>query len=502
MNLVVNQENQFEHLKHSKGYPMERRVKIVATLGPAVSEPDRLRELIESGADVLRVNAAHGSPEDRATLIANVREASRVVGKPVPILFDLRGLKIRTGPLPEGVKGVPFARGSDVRLDVGPVETTPERIGINFGNLLEVISEGSTVLIADGLIELLVKSVEPDHAVASVSRGGQLLGKQGVTLPSAPIKGGALTEGDKEDVKFAVEHGVDFLGLSFLNDAGDLHLAREIARQHGENVPGLVAKIERPEALANLQEIVDAADGVMVARGDLGVQLPPERVPRAQKDIIGMANRCGLPVITATQMLESMITQPVATRAETSDVANAVWDGTDAVMLSAETAVGRYPIEAVRTMDRIIREVEKEGPIRSVAAQAIGEPKENTEFQFSDAIARAAFALSDQTPFKHVVVFTKTGNAARRIAKYRPSPPIIAVADNEGVARRLRLVWGVETVVLPVEEDPDETFRKAGRLIIDQKLADEGEYALIVGSLPMSQEAGRTNLVHFRTLGS
>lgn len=481
---------------------MKRRVKIVATLGPAVSEPAMLRELMEAGADVVRINAAHGSPEDRAKLIANVREASLAVGKPVPILFDLRGLKIRTGPLPESNKGVAIARGSEVRLEAGPVETTQERIGINFDKLLEVIAPGSRVLIADGLIELLVKSVEADHATASVSRGGQLLGKQGVTLPSAPIRGGALTESDKEDVKFAVEHGVDFIGLSFLNDASDLHLARDVARQHGAVIPGLVAKIERPEALANLQEIVDAADGVMVARGDLGVQLPPERVPRAQKEIIGVANRMGLPVITATQMLESMITQPVATRAETSDVANAVWDGTDAVMLSAETAVGKYPIEAVQTMDRIIREVEKEGPIRSAAAQSMAEPKDNAEFQFSDAIARAAFALSDQTPFKHLVVFTKTGTAARRIAKYRPLPPIIAVADNEVVARRLRLVWGVETVVLPVEEDPDETFRKAGRLIIDQDLAEEGEYALIVGSLPMTQEAGRTNLVHFRMLGT
>jgi pyruvate kinase len=484
------------------GNPMERRVKIVATLGPAVSDPQRLRELIEAGADVVRINAAHGSAEDRATLIGNVRDVAESLGKRVPILFDLRGLKIRSGPLPEGGHDVFIDRGAKVMLVPEPAELTPQRIGINYAKLLEVIAEGSRVLISDGLIELLVDSVETDHAIASVIRGGQLLGKQGVTLPGAPIKGGALTDGDREDVGFAVKHGVDYLGLSFINDASDLHLTREVARQHGDVIPGLVAKIERPEALANLREIADAADGVMVARGDLGVQLPPERVPRAQKEIIEIANQIGLPVITATQMLESMISQPVATRAETSDVANAVWDGTDAVMLSAETAVGRYPIEAVRTMDRIIREVEREGPVRSPAAQRVASMRDDTEAKFSDAIARAAFALSDQTPVQHLVVFTKTGAAVRRIAKYRPFPPIIAVADNELVARRLKLVWGVESVVVPVEEDPDRVFRKAGRVIIDAGLAEDGEFALIVGSLPMTQEAGHTNLVHYRKLGS
>ena len=481
---------------------MERRVKVVATLGPAVNDVARLRQLMEAGADVLRVNAAHGSPEERAELIANVREAADAVGKRVPILFDLRGLKIRTGPVPDGETGVSVARGSQVRLEAGPVESNSNRIGINYDKLLDVISEGSRVLISDGLIELHVVSVASDHAMAMVARGGQLRGKQGVTLPGAPIKGGALTEADKEDVAFAVKHGVDFLGLSFLNDASDLRLAREVARQHGDKVPGLVAKIERPEALANLDEIIEETDGVMVARGDLGVQLPPERVPRAQKQIIEAANRKGVPVITATQMLESMITQPVATRAETSDVANAVWDGTDAVMLSAETAVGQYPFEAVRTMDRIIREVEREGPVRSRAAHEKAFVHDDAESRFADAIARAAFALSDETPVEHIVVFTKTGAAARSIAKYRPFPPIIAVADSEEVARRLQLVWGVQSVIVQVNEDPDKTFRETGQTIIEQGLGKDGEFALIVGSLPMFHEAGRTNLVHFRRLGS
>jgi pyruvate kinase len=482
---------------------MERRVKIVSTLGPSVSTPDGLRQLLQAGVDVVRINAAHGSNETRAELIRNVREAAGAIGKRVPILFDLQGLKIRTGPLPEGSAPLPIARGTAVRLVPTPDPTSEDQIGINLPTLLHVISAGSRVLISDGLIELHIVEVNEDYALATVGRGGLLLGRQGVTLPGAPIRGGTLTDADRVDVEFAMSQDVDYLGLSFINDASDLQLAREETLRHGSTVPGLIAKIERPEALQNLREIACEADGLMVARGDLGVQLPPEQVPRAQKKIIGIANEIGVPVITATQMLESMITQPVATRAETSDVANAVWDGTDAVMLSAETAVGKYPIEAVQTMNRIIEEAEKDGPARSpqAAIPSVLQPDDETQ-RFADAIARATYALAVDTPVRFLVVFTKTGGAVRRIAKYRPSPPIIAVADNERTARRLGLVWGVRSIVVPVKPDPDEVFRQAGQQIISEGLAEVGEYALLVGSLPMTQEAGRTNLVHFRPLGT
>jgi pyruvate kinase len=482
---------------------MERRVKIVSTLGPAVSTPERLRQLVAAGVDVVRINAAHGNNDQRAQLIRDVRAAAAEAGRRIPILFDLQGLKIRTGPLPAGSEPMPFARGTNVRLVPEPLPTREDQIGVTLTTLLDVISPGSRVLISDGLIELHVSEIRDDHALATVGRGGLLLGRQGVTLPGAPIKGGALTDADRADVQFAVGEGVDYLGLSFINHASDLELARNEACRHCENPPGLIAKIERPEALANLREIAQGADGLMVARGDLGVQLPPEQVPRAQKEIIGVANELGVPVITATQMLESMITQPVATRAETSDVANAVWDGTDAVMLSAETAVGKYPIEAVRTMDRIIKEVEKDGPVRSPMAEKHAPIEaDDKEHRFADAIARAAYALAVDTPVKFLVVFTKTGSAVRRVAKYRPTPPIIAVADSEETARQLGLIWGVRSIVVPVEPDPDEVFRKAGQMIIDEGLADQEEYALLVGSLPMTQEAGRTNLVHFRQLGT
>lgn len=479
----------------------ERRVKIVATLGPAVAGKERLVELITAGADMVRINAAHGSEEERARLIDDVRGAAAEVGMPIPILFDLRGLKIRTGPLSDGTP-VPFARGSEVTIVPEPEPTREGLIGINYPALLDVIQPGSRILIADGLIELLVDRFEGNSAVCKVGRGGILHGKQGVTLPGAAIVGGALTPDDRKDVAFAVGHGVDFLGLSFINDASDLVLARGVAGAHGAQLPGLIAKIERPEALNNVADIAQQADGLMVARGDLGVQLPPERVPRAQKSIIRTANLGGVPVITATQMLESMITQPMATRAETNDVANAVWDGTDAVMLSAESAVGQYPIEAVQTMARIIIEAEREGPIRTSAALEPLPSKGDVTLAFADAIARATYALAETAPAKHIVVFTLTGSAARRVAKYRPEPPIIAVTSDESTARRLNLVWGVRSLLVPVESDPDTMFRIAGRAIIEAGLAQHDDYALIVGALPMMKVAGRTNLVHVRRLGT
>jgi pyruvate kinase len=419
----------------------------------------------------------------------------------VPILFDLRGLKIRTGPL-AGDEKVPVARGTTIEVVNRPEPTTATRIGIDYPRLFEVVQPGSRILISDGLVELLVERIADDVAVCQVGRGGLLLGKQGVTLPGAPIKGGALTEVDRVDLAFGVAQGVDFLGLSFVNEADDLRIAREAVAAHAGAQPGLVAKIERPEALAVVREIAEVADGLMVARGDLGVQMPPERVPRAQKEIIGVANGRGVPVITATQMLESMITQPVATRAETSDVANAVWDGTDAVMLSAETAVGAYPVEAVQTMGRIIREAERDGPIRTAAAAAPLPGQTEPTLAFADAIARAAQSLADVSPVEHMVVFTLTGGAVRRVAKYRPHAPIIGVATDEAVARRLNLIWGVRATVVPLEDDPDHLFRMAGRQIVDAGLATEGAYALIAGSLPMTRQSGRTNMLHVRALGT
>lgn len=483
---------------------MGRRVKIVSTVGPAVSSVEKLRALMEAGVNVVRVNAAHGSPEDRLNIIGMVREAADSLGRHIPILLDLRGLKLRTGPLPEGEFGMEIQRNQKIRLVPGPVTSSENVIGINYAPLLSVIEPGSRVLISDGLIELEVLEVHDDHAVAVVTRPGNVLSRQGVTLPGAPIKGGALTDIDIEDIRFAVDHRIDFIGLSFLNDADDLAQAREIARNHcgGEYCPGLIAKIERPQALDDIENIALAADAVMVARGDLGVQLPPERVPRAQKRIISVCNAAGTPVITATQMLESMIHNPVPTRAETNDVANAVWDGTDAVMLSAETAVGQYPIEAVEVMARVIKEVESGGVIRSDAAREGYKGEISDARLFADAVAQAAIALTERTPVKHLIVLTQSGSSAQRVAKYRPEGDIVAICETEDVARRLGLVWGVRSIVYDVDDDPDEAFRGAGKELIRCGLGEEGDWGLIVGSVPVYKMSGRTNNLHFRQLGS
>lgn len=483
---------------------MGRKVKIVSTVGPAVSSVEMLRALMETGVDVVRVNAAHGSQDDRLNIINMVREAAASLDRFVPILLDLRGLKIRTGPLPEGTFGMEINRGDQIRLVPGPVVSSNSQIGINLDSFLEVVEPGSRVLISDGLIELAIEEVHSDHAMAVVTRPGNVLSRQGVTLPGAPIKGGALTDVDIDDIRFAVDHRVDFIGLSFLNDATDLTKAREIAQGHGDGsyCPGLVAKIERPQALADIVNIAAESDVVMVARGDLGVQLPPERVPRAQKDIIAICNAAGTPVITATQMLESMIQNPVPTRAETSDVANAVWDGTDAVMLSAETAVGQYPLEAVAVMDRVIREVEKQGVVRTVASNVGYEGDIDDAHLFADAIARAAIALTDQTPVQHLIILTKSGSSAVRVAKYRPNGDIVAVCDDDSVARRLGVVWGVHAIVYDVSDEPDQAFRDAGQELIRRGLGQEGDWGLIVGSVPVYKQAGRTNNLHFRQIGS
>jgi pyruvate kinase len=434
-------------------------------------------------------------------LVDDVRSVSEEAGRLVPILFDLRGLKIRTGPV-LGEEKVGFARGGTVEIVNTPVPTTPERIGIDYAPLFDVIQPGSRVLISDGLIELLVEKIEDNVATCQVGRGGHIPGRQGVTLPGAMIKGGSLTEVDREDLKWGVEQGVDFIGLSFVTDAADLRFAREVASWYSSRPPALIAKIERPDALDNVRGIAAGANGLMVARGDLGVQMPPERVPRAQKDIIKVANAFAIPVITATQMLESMITQPVATRAETSDVANAVWDGTDAVMLSAETAIGQYPVEAVRTMGRIIREAERDGPIRTSASVQPLPDQSDATLVIADAIARAARELADEAPVEHIVVFTLTGASVQRVAKYRPKPAIIGAAADIEIARRLNLLWGTRGTAVPVEENPDHLFRVAGKKIIEEGLATEGEFALIAGSLPMTHVSGRTNMLHVRRLGT
>ena len=477
---------------------VRRRAKIVATLGPSVAGIEQLRQLVAAGMDVARINSAHGTLEQRAQFLENVRTVAKEMGKYIPVLLDLRGLKLRTGPL-AGRDAVPLAPGARVHLYPGNVPTTEGTIGINYPRLLEVLVPGERVLLADGLIELLVEEVTRECAVCSVGRGGPLASGQGATLPNVRLQDAAITETDRADIRFAAEHGVEFLGLSFLSTDEDVYEARRIALEYGAK-PGIVAKIERPYALSQIEPIARASDAVMVARGDLGVQLPPEQVPRAQKEIIRVCNRLGTPVITATQMLESMIMQPVPTRAETSDVANAILDGSDAVMLSAETATGRYPTEAVAMMDRIIREAEKEGAIRPLGIQE-ADPSENAESAVTAALGRATRSLVDAAPIQAVIVFTLSGASARLIARNRPNAPIFAITTDPFVARRLTLLWGVEAFVLPLVDDINELIESATELLLNAGVLEAGLDALFVGSLPVFRVSGRTNLIHVRTIG-
>ena len=474
-----------------------RYVKIVATLGPAVVGREALDALVVAGVDVARINTAHGSRDERARLIADLRAVSRERGRHIPVLLDLRGLKIRTGPLVDG-QAVPLARGSRVRVYPEPVPTTQEQIGVTYPKLLEVVMPGSRVLLADGLIELLVEEVTPEFALCSIGRGGPLAGKQGVTLPNVVMQEASLTPADHDDLLFAAEHGIELLGLSFLSSAEDIRHARQAALTVGAQ-PWLVAKIERPAALAQIDAIAREADVVMVARGDLGVQLPPERVPLAQKEIVAVCNRLGTPVITATQMLESMIMQPAPTRAETSDVANAVLDGADALMLSAETATGRHPIAAVEMMDRIIREVERSGPVRPLAVRE-AQPTSEPDRQIADALGRAARALSDAAPIDYIIVFTLTGASARLVARGRPRVPVIAITTDPVVARQLSIVWGMRALIAPLVDDLEGALRVATRAVVEAGAATPGAEALFVGSFPIYHVSGRTNLLHVRRL--
>jgi pyruvate kinase len=481
----------------TSGSPFRRHVKIVATLGPSVAQYDDLAAIVDAGVDVVRINAAHGSVDSRARLVETVRLVADERERNIPILLDLQGLKIRTGPLPDGDPAM-LARGSRIRVYPRPIETTSHQIGVTYSDLLSVVEPGSRLILADGLIELAVEEVNGECAICSIGRGGPLAGRQGVTLPNVTLQDATLTENDRVDIEFAATHGIELLGLSFLSSALDIETARDVARGFGAR-PGIVAKIERPAALEQIEPIAGAADAVMVARGDLGVQLPAEQVPRAQKDIIAVCNRLGTPVITATQMLESMIMQPVPTRAETSDVANAVLDGTDAVMLSAETATGRHPVAAVEMMTRIIRETERDGPIRPTGTRDMA-PTHDPEQLITDALGRAARAMSDVAPIDFIIVFTLSGSSARLIAKGRPRAPIIAITTDPIVARQLSLVWGVRALVSPLIDDIEQLIRTASARLVEVGLVPVGAEALFVGSTPIYRVSGRTNLLHVRKI--
>ncbi|GBD28471.1 Pyruvate kinase [bacterium HR31] len=467
--------------------PRRRRTKIVATIGPATGEPDRLRALVEAGVDVMRFNFSHGTREEHRRWIQLVRRFSAELGRPVAILQDLQGPKIRVGELRDH-RPVVLEEGSEVVIGAHTEGGTAQRLSVTYPELVREVRAGDRILLADGELELAVTSVGPEEVRARVVRGGLLEEHKGINLPGVSLRAPALTDKDVEDLRFGLEAGVDFVALSFVRRAEDVARARELMERLGRTVP-LVAKLEKAEAVDHLEEIMQASDGVMVARGDLGVELAPERVPTLQKHIIRRANELGIPVITATQMLESMVDHPRPTRAEASDVANAILDGTDAVMLSAETAVGRYPLEAVRMMDRIAVEVEAASP------QLYQAPRQHDRrLGIAEAVAAAACRLSHDLRAKAIVVITRSGRTAQLVSKNRPAEPIVALTEDELVARGLCLWWGVHPVVIEFREDTDAMLTHAEEELLRRGLVEPGDVLVVTGSAPIIAR-GRTNFV-------
>jgi pyruvate kinase len=460
-----------------------RRTKIVATLGPASAEEAVLRRLLAAGMDVARLNFSHGTRAWHGRTIRLLRKVAREAGVPLAILQDLQGPKIRVGRLARPVR---LEEGAEVVLTTRRVVGGAARIPIAFPRLARLVRRGGRVLMKDGTIELAVLRAAGSEVACRVVRGGTLGEHQGVNLPGARLRGAALTPKDLADLGFGLRHGVDYVALSFVRSAADVRHARRVLRRLGRSVP-LVAKLEKAEAIADLDRIVAEADAVMVARGDLGVELPAEQVPLLQKRIIRCANARGIPVITATQMLESMVHQERPTRAETSDVANAILDGTDAVMLSAETAAGEHPVEAVAVMARIALAAEAGTPLG-------GARRRPARPRALHAIGAAAHALAADVRADLVVVVTTTGRSARLLAQLRPPAPILACTEDERVARLLSLSWGVRTLVVPFQRTAEAMVRLLDRELVRRRLARPGDALVIVGSVPIVAR-GRTNFV-------
>jgi pyruvate kinase len=461
-----------------------RRTKIVVTLGPATDREDTLRRVIEAGADVVRLNFSHDDRDSHAARIASVRRVARETGRVVAVMQDLQGPRIRTGTLVDG-KAVTLHERETIALTTKPVAGTAERISTNFAALPKAVEPGDPILINDGLIQLIVESVEGNEVRCKIVHGGRLSEHKGINLPHARIAIAGLTDKDREDLRFGLAHGVDMVALSFVSGPEDAREAQRIIGERGRRTL-LLAKIERPQALERLDAILRAFDGVMVARGDLAIEVSAEVVPVAQKRIIERANFYGKPVIIATQMLDSMTRNPSPTRAEASDVANAVLDGTDAVMLSGETAVGRYPVAAVEAMDRIIKEAETLS-----MPPVVMRTRRRTHAR---AVCDAAVTLVREIDADAIAAYTRSGRTAQILSKLRPPAPILAMTQRGTVARGLALWRGVVPLLIKQEGLGEEMFSHIKRELQVRNLVDDGGLVVVVGTAPQGPP-GHTNFV-------
>jgi len=477
-----------------------RRTKIVCTIGPATSSEERLEQLMRAGMNVARLNFSHGTQAEHEQVVKRVRAISARLGCAVAILQDLQGPKIRTGTLQDG-KPVTLVAGSPITITTRDVAGNARIVSTTYKALPQDVKTGDRILLDDGLLELRVLGTSETDVQCEVVYGGELGEHKGINLPSVAVSSPALTEKDRADLCFGVEQGVDYVALSFVREPEDVREAQQLIRQYinevygekdGRDIP-LIVKIEKPEAVEHLDAILAVTDGVMVARGDLGVEMAAEKVPLIQKRIISKCNGLGLPVITATQMLESMITNPRPTRAEVSDVSTAILEGTDAVMLSAETSIGAFPIDAVRMMARIALETEANyhtvpHPIRQHRSLA-------------QAVSHAARALAEDTHVQDIVVFTRSGNSARLISNDRPRVPILAYTPSDHVYHQLALWWGVWPHHISMQGTTENLIALVEKRLLEDSLAQSGEYVVIMGGLPIASQA-RTNFVKLHRVGN
>jgi pyruvate kinase len=463
----------------------ETRAKIVCTLGPASSSPAILGKMMEAGMDVARLNFSHGSYDEHAHRLATLRRLAAKLGKTIAILQDLQGPKIRTGEL-QGGGPVELRAGERVTLTTQKVKGTAKVISTTFAPLPASVGPRNRILLSDGRIELRVDRVRGREVECTVVEGGELREHQGINLPGAALKTSALTAKDRADLAFGLANDVDYIALSFVRRPSDvLELKRLLRRAHRDNP--VVVKLEKPEAIDRLEEILAVADAVMVARGDLGVEMPPEAVPVIQKRIITRANELRVPVIVATQMLESMTQEARPTRAEASDVANAIFDGADALMLSGETAMGRYPVESVRMMGRII-----------AAAEASPRPadrrRRDGQASVPEAVAASAALLADDLNLKAVAVFTQSGSSARLVSKFRPRVPVFAFSSSAAILRRTALFWGVTPVAMARVRSTEQMVEGAARILRARGLVKPGDLIAVVAGTPLARR-GTTNFL-------
>jgi pyruvate kinase len=468
-----------------------RRTKIVATLGPASSDRATIAALFAAGADVFRINMSH-TPHDRMReLVRIIRNVEQEYGRPIAALVDLQGPKLRIGTFKDDA--VALVAGTNFVLDADPAPGDLDRVYLPHPEIFTALRPGHTLLLDDGKIRLAVLEASPERAVTRVEVGGKLSARKGVSVPNTVLAFSALTRKDHSDLEAALDAGVDWIALSFVQRPEDIAEAKKIARGRA----AVMAKMEKPQAVEHLAEIIDAADALMVARGDLGVELPLEKVPALQKQMTRAARRAGKPVVVATQMLESMISSPVPTRAEVSDVATAIYEGTDAVMLSAESASGQFPIEAVATMDRIAVEVETDTTYRTIIDAQRSEP----EATGADAIAAAAREIAETLDLNAVVCWTFSGATALRVARERPRSPIISISPNVSAGRKLALAWGVHSVVAEDARDQDDMVDRACRIAFKEGFAQVGQRLIVAAGVPFGTP-GATNMVRIAVVSS